>query len=179
MIFFFFSCFQSSSGSRRNSDLGGLSAVKTPSESRRNSDISYRRCSDISQMRPLNINRRSSEISITTPDKSPINFQTSLVKMDIQERSESDSDNGDCNEKVALMNEKIKDDNTKNRKKSLTWKNIDVCNKNDEDITVASSLLGDRSNTDNRVVVSYTHTHAPIHIFFNYKRKYYFLFAKN
>ncbi|XP_057341939.1 uncharacterized protein LOC130678625 [Microplitis mediator] len=142
----------SPSSSRRNSDLGGLAAVKVP-ESRRNSDVSYRRTSDFAQMRPLFTNRRTSDVSIKTLDKSPTHFQSTVVpKMEILEnKSESDSDQHDCcNEKAALMNNdkpKLKEEDNKGRKKSLSWKNIDKF-KDDQDITAESSLLPDNSASD-------------------------------
>lgn len=107
-------------------------------------------------MRPLNINRRASDISIRTLDKSPTHFQSILPeKVETQEKSESDSDQPDCNEKAALMNDKPKEkeeDNNKNRKKSLSWKN-DKNREDPEDITAESSLLPDAQLPDNRVMV--------------------------
>ncbi|KAK0169464.1 hypothetical protein PV328_012012 [Microctonus aethiopoides] len=126
----------SPSGSRRNSDLGGLAAVKV-TESRRNSDTSYRRNSDLSNIRPLVISRRGSDVSIKTLDKSPTHFHTDLTKMTVAEKFESDSDQLDCNEKCALMDNdksKSKIEDSKGRKKSLSWKNVDNF-KNDDDIT--------------------------------------------
>ncbi|KAG8039822.1 hypothetical protein G9C98_000551 [Cotesia typhae] len=140
----------SPTSSRRNSDLGGLAAVKIP-ESRRNSDISYRRSSDIEQIRPPFTNRRTSDVSIKTLDKSPTHFQSIVPKMEILEnKSESDSDQHDyCNEKAALMNNdkpKSKEEDNRGRKKSLSWKNIDKF-KDDQDITAESSLLPDNNNS--------------------------------
>ncbi|XP_011297750.1 uncharacterized protein [Fopius arisanus] len=138
-------------GSRRNSDISGLAAVKTP-ESRRNSDVSYRRNSEFSGITPLVINRRCSDVSIRTLDKSPTHFQTTIPKMEITEKSESDSDHPDCNEKAALMaidGAEDKPEEGKHRKKSLSWKNVEVL-KGEEDITAASTLLpeGERVASD-------------------------------
>ncbi|XP_034950993.1 uncharacterized protein [Chelonus insularis] len=138
----------SPAGSRRNSDIGGLASVKIP-ESRRNSDISYRRNSELSEIKPFVMNRRTSDVSIRTLDKSPTHFQSSIPKMEILEKSESDSEQPDCNEKAALMtNDKPKNPESepKNRKKSLSWKNIDSCR--NDDITAESSLLPE--NIDNK-----------------------------
>ncbi|XP_063991696.1 uncharacterized protein LOC135170105 [Diachasmimorpha longicaudata] len=162
-------------GSRRNSDISGLAAVKAP-ESRRNSDVSYRRNSEFTGITPLVINRRSSDVSIRTLDKSPTHFQTSIPKIEIPEKSESDSDHPDCNEKAALMaidEAKDKPEDGKHRKKSLSWKNVEVL-KGEEDITAASTLLpeGDRVASDftlhailNHIAyVNRTKSDVPLHI---------------
>lgn len=106
-------------------------------------------------MRPLFTNRRTSDVSIKTLDKSPTHFQSTVVpKMEILEnKSESDSDQHDyCNEKAALMNNdkpKLKEEDNKGRKKSLSWKNIDKF-KDDQDITAESSLLPDNNSASDR-----------------------------
>lgn len=146
-------------GSRRNSDLGGLAAVKVV-ESRRNSDVSCRsisserRGSDISQIKPLVINRRSSDVSIQNLDKSPTHYSPNCQpgeKTESQQqqevKSESDSDQPDnyyANEKAALMNgdNKPKDEEQgKSRKKNLSWKSDKAKNNDQEDITAETSLL--------------------------------------
>lgn len=141
------------SGSRRNSDIGGFISR---AELRRNSDISFRRNSEFVQVRPLDLNRRSSDISIRSLSRSPTHGRTiAPEKMDIQEKSESDSDQPDCNEKAALMTEKNKDkdDNGgKLRKKSLSWKNEKETH-NVEDITVEANLLPENAKTDGKVAV--------------------------
>ncbi|XP_016842510.1 uncharacterized protein LOC100680409 isoform X2 [Nasonia vitripennis] len=146
----------SPTGSRRNSDLGGLAAAKVV-ESRRNSDVSCRssdrRGSDVSQIKPLVINRRSSDISIQNLDKSPTHYSPNYLpdeKTESQQqqelKSESDSDQPDNyygNEKAALMNgdNKPKDeDQGKSRKKNLSWK-CDKVKNDQEDITAETSLL--------------------------------------
>lgn len=101
------------------------------------------------------ISRRGSDVSIKTLDKSPTHFHTDLTKMTVAEKFESDSDQLDCNEKCALMDNdesKSKIEDSKGRKKSLSWKNVDNF-KNDDDITAVSSLLPESSNSDNRVAV--------------------------
>ena len=144
-------------GSRRNSDIGSVFSAKS-SDSRRNSDVSYsRRNSELAHMRPLNVNRRASDISIRTLDKSPTHFQPMVpdTVIDVREKSESDSDHQDCNEKASLMNDNPKDkvdDNNKNRKKSLSWKN-DKNKEELEDITAESSLLPETPVNDNKVMV--------------------------
>ncbi|OXU19731.1 hypothetical protein TSAR_012838 [Trichomalopsis sarcophagae] len=138
--------------SRRNSDLGGLAAVKVV-ESRRNSDVSCRssdrRGSDVSQIKPLVINRRSSDISIQNLDKSPTHYSPNYLQGEKTEsqqqqelKSESDSDQPDNyygNEKAALMNGKDEGQG-KSRKKNLSWK-CDKVKNDQEDITAETSLL--------------------------------------
>ncbi|XP_015601297.1 uncharacterized protein LOC107270635 isoform X2 [Cephus cinctus] len=129
----------SPAGSRRNSDLGGLTGVKL--NSRRNTDFSFRRNSDV--IKPFLVNRRSSDISIRTLDKSPTHYQSILPeKPEIQEKSESDSEQPDCNERAALMSDKPKDkdEELKGRKKSLSWK-TDKSKEDHEEITAETSLL--------------------------------------
>lgn len=102
----------------------------------------------MTQIQPLIINRRGSNVSITTLDKSPTHFQAIVQKMEIAEKSESDSDHADFNEKAALMtNDKPKEEEIRTRKKSLSWKNVENC-KGDDDITAASSLLPENSMSD-------------------------------
>nr|KAF7427272.1 hypothetical protein H0235_006966 [Vespula pensylvanica] len=141
----------SPAGSRRNSDIGTFISVKH--ESRRNSDFSYRRNSEVAHFKPLVINRRSSDISIRTLDKSPTHYQSIVPqKIEIQEKSESDSDQPDCNEKAALMNEKMKNkgEDTKIRKKSLSWK-TDKSKDESEEITAETNLLPENSGTENKI----------------------------
>ncbi|XP_012270845.1 uncharacterized protein LOC105694587 [Orussus abietinus] len=142
----------SPTGSRRNSDLGSVTSTKV--DSRRNSDLSYRRNSEMSQIKPLVINRHCSDVSIRTLDKSPTHYQCIVPeKADIPEKSESDSDQPDCSEKAALMcgKPKDKDEEARGRKKNLSWKTDK--NKDDpEEITVESSLLRTESAvTEGRV----------------------------
>lgn len=144
------------SESRRNSDFA-LAVVKP--ESRRNSDVQFTRRSSEMPVLPLNVTRRSSEISIRNLDKSPTHFQRVIPINEakpevIPDKSESDSDQADCNEKAALMNEtpKTKSDEAKQRKKSLTWKNEK--NKEDtEEITAETSLLPEATVNDNCLMV--------------------------
>ncbi|KAL2726839.1 uncharacterized protein V1478_007117 [Vespula squamosa] len=141
----------SPTGSRRNSDIGTFISAKH--ESRRNSDFSCRRNSEMTQIKPLVINRRSSDISIRTLDKSPTHYQSIVPqKTEIQEKSESDSDQPDCNEKAALMNEKIKNkaEDTKIRKKSLSWK-TDKSKDESEEITAETNLLPENSGTESKI----------------------------
>ncbi|XP_035722724.1 uncharacterized protein LOC118441860 [Vespa mandarinia] len=141
----------SPTGSRRNSDIGTFISAKH--ESRRNSDFSYRRNSEMAQIKPLVINRRSSDISIRTLDKSPTHYQSIVPqKIEIQEKSESDSDQPDCNEKAALMNEKIKNksEDTKVRKKSLSWK-TDKNKDESEEITAETNLLPENSGAESKI----------------------------
>ncbi|KOX67156.1 hypothetical protein WN51_09400 [Melipona quadrifasciata] len=138
----------SPTGSRRNSDISGFSSR---TELRRNSDISFRRNSELAQVKPLDLNRRSSEISIRTLSRSPTHGRNIVFeKIEIQEKSESDSDQPDCSEKAALMTEKSKDkdDDGKVRKKNLSWKN----EKEDvEDITVETTLLPENTKIDGKI----------------------------
>lgn len=95
------------------------------------------------------INRRSSDISIRTLDRSPTHFQSIVpVKMEqTQEKSESDSDQPDCSEKAALMkvdNSKSKDEETKARKKNLSWNDKSI--EDPENITAETNLLPDTSS---------------------------------
>ncbi|XP_066597252.1 uncharacterized protein [Prorops nasuta] len=151
----------SPTGSRRNSDIGGFISPKTP-DSRRNSDTSYQRNS-------LMMNRRSSDISIKTLDKSPTHYQSIVPeKTEIHEKSESDSDQPDCSEKAALMTDKPKDkdDENKTRKKSLSWKNEK--NKDDvEDITAEVSLLPETADIEGRVTIGDFRLHAILNAYVN------------
>lgn len=107
-------------------------------------------------MKPLDLSRRSSDISIRTLSRSPTHSRgTVLKKIEIQERSESDSDQPDCNEKAALMTEKDKDkdDDGKLRKKSLSWKN-EKEKEEIKDITVETNLLPENSTSDGKVAVT-------------------------
>ncbi|KAK2584041.1 hypothetical protein KPH14_006492 [Odynerus spinipes] len=140
----------SPAGSRRNSDIGTFISAKH--ESRRNSDISYRRNSELTHIKPLVINRRSSDISIRTLDKSPTHYQSIVPqKIEIQEKSESDSDQPDCNEKAALMNEKMKNkgEDAKMRKKNLSWK-TDKSKDESEEITAETNLLPETAETESK-----------------------------
>ncbi|XP_015190475.1 PREDICTED: uncharacterized protein LOC107073986 [Polistes dominula] len=154
----------SPTGSRRNSDIGTFISPKH--ESRRNSDISYRRNSELAQIKPLVINRRKSDISIRTLDKSPTHYQCIVPqKIEIQEKSESDSDQPDCNEKAALMNEKMKNkgEDAKIRKKSLSWK-TDKSKDESEEITAETNLLPENSATENKI----TSTDFTLHSILNH-----------
>ncbi|XP_017892686.1 uncharacterized protein LOC108632545 [Ceratina calcarata] len=140
----------SPTGSRRNSDVSGF--VSRP-DLRRNSDISYRRNSELPKVKPLDLTRRSSDISIRSLSRSPTHGRNTIIpeKMEIQEKSESDSDQPDCSEKAALMTEKNKDKNDDGkRKKSLSWKN-EKERENVEDITVETNLLPESTKTDGKV----------------------------
>lgn len=109
----------------------------------------------MAQIKPLVINRRSSDISIRTLDKSPTHYQSIVPqKIEIQEKSESDSDQPDCNEKAALMNEKMKNkgEDTKIRKKSLSWK-TDKSKDESEEITAETNLLPENSGTESKITV--------------------------
>ncbi|XP_046742816.1 uncharacterized protein LOC124409316 isoform X3 [Diprion similis] len=147
----------SPTGSRRNSDIGSLMTT-TKLDSRRNSEFSCRRNSEFFQIKPLVINRRSSDISIRTLDKSPTHYHSIVPENpELQEKSESDSDQPDCNEKAALMNNKSthnkcneKDEIAKTRKKNLSWKN-DKCKDDPEEITAESSLLPDNATAEGRI----------------------------
>lgn len=101
----------------------------------------------------MDLNRRSSEISIRTLSRSPTHGRNIVPeKIEIQEKSESDSDQPDCSEKAALMTEKSKDkdDDGKVRKKNLSWKN----EKEDvEDITVETTLLPENTKIDGKIGV--------------------------
>lgn len=140
------------SGSRRNSDIGIF--VPHRVDSRRNSESTYRRNSEFIHIKPLIISRRSSDISIRTLDRSPTHFQSIVppTKIETQEKSESDSDQHDCSEKAALMNEKAKgkEEETKVRKKNLSWK-TDKNMEDPEDITAETNLLPE--NSEARVMV--------------------------
>ncbi|XP_076482479.1 uncharacterized protein LOC117160390 isoform X1 [Bombus vancouverensis nearcticus] len=140
----------SPTGSRRNSDVSGF----TPrTEIRRNSDISFRRNSEFVQVKPLDLNRRSSDISIRSLSRSPTHGRSIVPeKIEIQEKSESDSDQPDCSEKAALMTEKSKDkdDDGKLRKKNLSWKN-EKEKEDVEDITVETNLLPENTKVDGKV----------------------------
>ncbi|XP_076278849.1 uncharacterized protein LOC143208349 isoform X2 [Lasioglossum baleicum] len=140
----------SPAGSRRNSDISG---IVSKGELRRNSDISFRRNSEMIQIKPLNLDRRSSDISIRTLSRSPTHGRNIVPeKIEIQEKSESDSDQPpDCNEKAALMTEKTKDKEAdgKGRKKSLSWKN-EKEKEDTEDITV-ETLLPEKTATDTKI----------------------------
>ncbi|KAL6257371.1 hypothetical protein P5V15_010944 [Pogonomyrmex californicus] len=130
----------SPAGSRRNSDIGTFMSPRP--DSRRNSESSYRRNSEFIHIKPLIINRRSSDISIRTLDRSPTHFQSIIpIKTEVQEKSESDSDHPDCSEKAALMNEKSKgkDEEPKVRKKNLSWNDKNI--EDPEDITAETNLL--------------------------------------
>lgn len=143
-------------GSRRNSDVSGF----TPrTEIRRNSDISFRRNSEFVQVKPLDLNRRSSDISIRSLSRSPTHGRSIVPeKIEIQEKSESDSDQPDCSEKAALMTEKSKDkdDDGKLRKKNLSWKN-EKEKEDVEDITVETNLLPENTKVDGKVGVFLFH----------------------
>ncbi|XP_016772609.1 uncharacterized protein LOC412943 isoform X2 [Apis mellifera] len=139
----------SPTGSRRNSDV---SSFISRAELRRNSDISFRRNSEFVQVKPLDLNRRSSDISIRSLSRSPTHSRNIVPeKIEIHEKSESDSDQPDCNEKAALMAEKSKDkDNDgKLRKKNLSWKN-EKEKKDIEDITVETNLLPENIKVDGK-----------------------------
>ncbi|EFN73827.1 hypothetical protein EAG_06469 [Camponotus floridanus] len=132
-------------GSRRSSDIGNFASSRP--DSRRNSESCYRRNSEFVHIKPLIINRRSSDISIRTLDRSPTHFQSIVpVKMEIQEKSESDSDQPDCSEKAALMkdNSKSKDEETKTRKKNLSWNDKNL--EDPENITAETNLLPETPN---------------------------------
>ncbi|XP_050452657.1 uncharacterized protein LOC126852192 isoform X2 [Cataglyphis hispanica] len=132
-------------GSRRNSDIGSFASSRP--DSRRNSESCYRRNSEFVHIKPLIINRRSSDISIKTLDRSPTHFQSIVpVKMETQEKSESDSDQPDCSEKAALMknNLKSKDEETKARKKNLSWNDKSI--EDPENITAETNLLPETPN---------------------------------
>ncbi|OAD58749.1 hypothetical protein WN48_10294 [Eufriesea mexicana] len=140
----------SPTGSRRNSDVSGFISR---SELRRNSDISFRRNSELVQVKPLDLNRRSSDISIRSLSRSPTHSRSIVPdKIEIQEKSESDSDQPDCSEKAALMTEKNKDkdDDGKSRKKNLSWKN-EKEKEDIEDITVETNLLPENTKADGKV----------------------------
>ncbi|XP_018375127.1 PREDICTED: uncharacterized protein LOC108768920 [Trachymyrmex cornetzi] len=139
----------SPTGSRRNSDIG----IPPRPDSRRNSESSYRRNSEFIHIKPLIINRRSSDISIRTLDRSPTHFQSIVpIRTEVQEKSESDSDHPDCSEKAALMTEKSKskEEEPKVRKKNLSWndKNIEDA----EDITPETNLLPENTSSEARVM---------------------------
>lgn len=130
--------------------------MATPrSDSRRNSESSYQRNSEFVHIKPLIINRRSSDISIRTLDRSPTHFQNIIVsvKTEVQEKSESDSDHPDCSEKAALMNEKSKskDEEPKVRKKNLSWNDKNI--EDPEDITAETNLLPENTSGEARVMV--------------------------
>lgn len=75
--------------------------------------------------------------------------------MEIQEKSESDSDQPDCSEKAALMTEKNKDkdnDDGKSRKKNLSWKN-EKEKEDIEDITVETNLLPETTKPEGKIPV--------------------------
>lgn len=155
LLYSFLILFNNITGSRRNSDIGTF--MSPSSESRRNSESSYRRSSEFIHIKPLMINRRSSDISIRTLDKSPTHFQSIVPeKTEVQEKSESDSDQPDCNEKAALMHEKSKDkdEETKVRKKNLSWKN-DKNMEDTEDITAETNLLPENTSGETRIMVQY------------------------
>ncbi|KZC08715.1 PREDICTED: uncharacterized protein LOC107186908 [Dufourea novaeangliae] len=143
----------SPAGSRRNSDISG---IISKAELRRNSDISFRRNSEMIQIKPLDLNRRSSDISIRTLSRSPTHGRTIVPeKIEIHEKSESDSDQPDCSEKAALMTEKNKDkeDDGKGRKKNLSWKN-EKGKEDTEDITVETNLLPENTASDTKIASS-------------------------
>jgi len=144
--------FNNISGSRRNSDIGTFMSPRP--DSRRNSESSYRRNSEFIHIKPLIINRRSSDISIRTLDRSPTHFQSIVpIKTEVQEKSESDSDHPDCSEKAALMNEKSKskDEEPKIRKKNLSWNDKNI--EDPEDITPETNLLPENTSGEARVMV--------------------------
>ncbi|XP_078049950.1 uncharacterized protein LOC144476697 [Augochlora pura] len=139
--------------SRRNSDISG---IISKSELRRNSDISFRRNSEMIQIKPLNLNRQSSDISIRTLSRSPTHGRNIVPeKIEIQEKSESDSDQPDCSEKAVLMAEKIKnkEDDGKGRKKSLSWKN-EKGKEEVGEITVETTLLPETTAIDTKITSS-------------------------
>ncbi|KAL0122648.1 hypothetical protein PUN28_007400 [Cardiocondyla obscurior] len=141
----------SPTGSRRNSDIGTFISPKP--DSRRNSESSYRRNSEFIHIKPLMINRRSSDISIRTLDRSPTHFQSIVpIKAEIQEKSESDSDHPDCSEKAALMNEKSKskEEEPKIRKKNLSWNDKNI--EDSEDITPETNLLPENTSGEARIM---------------------------
>ncbi|XP_076224173.1 uncharacterized protein LOC116424682 isoform X3 [Nomia melanderi] len=143
----------SPAGSRRNSDISG---IISKAELRRNSDTSFRRNSEMIQIKPLNLNRRSSEMSIRTLSRSPTHGRNIVPeKIEVQEKSESDSDQPDCSEKAALMTDKSKDkvDDSKGRKKNLSWKN-EKGKEDAEDITVETNLLPENTTTDAKLTSS-------------------------
>lgn len=141
----------SPTGSRRNSDIGTFMSPRP--DSRRNSESSYRRNSEFVHIKPLMINRRSSDISIRTLDRSPTHFQSIVpIKTEVQEKSESDSDHPDCSEKAALMNEKSKDkdEEPKVRKKNLSWNDKNI--EDPEDITPETNLLPENTSGETRIM---------------------------
>ncbi|XP_053994596.1 uncharacterized protein LOC128884926 isoform X1 [Hylaeus volcanicus] len=143
----------SPAGSRRNSDISGLIPR---SELRRSSDVSFRRNSELCQIKPLDLSRRSSDISIRTLSRSPTHGRSIVSeKIEIREKSESDSDQPDCSEKAALMTEtnKDKDDDGKIRKKNLSWKN-EKEKEDTEDITVETNLLPENTASDGKITSS-------------------------
>ncbi|XP_071632419.1 uncharacterized protein [Temnothorax longispinosus] len=138
--------------SRRNSDIGTFIPSPRP-DSRRNSESSYRRNSEFVHIKPLMINRRSSDISIRTLDRSPTHFQSIVpIKPEVQEKSESDSDHPDCSEKAALMTEKSKskDEEPKVRKKNLSWNDKNI--EDPEDITPETNLLPENTPVEARIM---------------------------
>lgn len=152
MFYLIFTLFNNISGSRRNSDIGTFMLPRP--DSRRNSESSYRRNSEFVHIKPLMINRRSSDISIRTLDRSPTHFQSIIpIKTEVQEKSESDSDHPDCSEKVALMNEKSKskDEEPKVRKKNLSWNDKNI--EDPEDITPETNLLPENTSGEARIMV--------------------------
>ncbi|XP_076662986.1 uncharacterized protein LOC143366094 isoform X2 [Andrena cerasifolii] len=138
----------SPAGSRRNSDIND---IISRSGFRGNSEIPFRRNSELVQVKPLDLSRRSSDISIRTLSRSPTHGRSIVPdKMEIQEKSESDSDQPDCSEKAALMTEKEKDtDDGKARKKNLSWKN-EKEKEDTEDITVETNLLPENTAADGK-----------------------------
>ncbi|XP_020293300.1 uncharacterized protein LOC109859437 isoform X2 [Pseudomyrmex gracilis] len=139
----------SPAGSRRNSDIGTF--ISSKPNSRRNSESTCRRNSEF-HIKPLVINRRSSDISIRTLDRSPTHFQSIIAsaKTEIPEKSESDSEQPDCSEKAALMNvekSKGKDEETKVRKKNLSWNDKTI--EDPENITAETNLLPENTTSEN------------------------------
>lgn len=126
-------------------------------DSRRNSESSYRRNSEFIHIKPLMINRRSSDISIRTLDRSPTHFQSIVpLKLEIQEKSESDSDHPDCSEKAALMTEKSKSKDEEPKvivksKKNLSWNDKNI--EDPEDITPETNLLPENTSGEARIMV--------------------------
>jgi len=77
------------------------------------------------------------------------------MKTEGPEKSESDSDQPDCNEKAALMNDKLKakDEETKIRKKNLSWNDKNM--EDPENITAETNLLPENITSEARIMVYY------------------------
>jgi len=77
------------------------------------------------------------------------------MKTEGPEKSESDSDQLDCNEKAALMNDKPKGkvEETKIRKKNLSWNDKNM--EDPENITAETNLLPENITSEARIMVCY------------------------